>query len=292
MGEALTFEGKKRMKNLFASIFCALLLASAAQAQTLTLDRTAVEVITAGAKTRAFYPLDECYMSYKAPTLTVYDVRTASILFQGDTSLVTITGVTLWSAKLAKLNSWMLKATTTTGYTWYLPKRGLNYLYRTSDNSATVISQSTKNTLLKTHVDSIYVTGVSGVSNKLAWLRSRAQMDQIRYLRDIGETPTIAAGAAAGTSPTVAIGGGTLAGRITLTTGSSPTTTGVLCTVTLPVTFPTGTIVNITAADSDSGAHIARIFVDSTTSAFTLNASGTALSASTQYIINYSVAGY
>jgi len=280
------------MKNLFSILFCALMLASVAQAQTLTIDRTSVEVITSGAKTRAFYPLDETYLTYKAPTLTVYEARSGSILFQGDTSLVTITGVTLWSAKQTKLAAWMQRATTTTGFTYYLPKRGVNYLYRTSDNSATAIYAATKTTLLKTHLDSVTVTGVTGVSNKLAFLRSRALMDNVRYIRDVGEKPTVAAGAAAGTSPTVTIEGGSTAGRITLTTGSSPTTTGVLCTVTLPVTFPTGTIVTVTPADSDSGAHVARWFVGSTTSAFTLNASGTALSAATEYIFNYQVSGY
>jgi len=280
------------MKNLFSILLCAILLATTAQAQTLTIDRTSVEVITSGAKTRAFYPLDETYLTYKAPTLTVYEARSGSILFQGDTSLVTITGVTLWSAKQTKLAAWMQRATTTTGFTYYLPKRGVNYLYRTSDNSATAIYAATKTTLLKTHLDSVTVTGVTGVSNKLAWLRGRALMDGIRYVRDQGETPTIAAGAAAGTSPTIAIAGGSYAGKITLTTGSSPTTTGVLCTVTLPVTFPTGTIVTITAADADSGAHVARWFVASTTSTFTLNASGTALSAATEYIFNYQVSGY
>lgn len=281
------------MKNLFALCLFAFALAFTAQAQTLTLGPTSVEVITSGAKTRAFYPLDETVISVVTPVVTVKDAVTGSILFTGDTSLVTITGVTLWSSKLTKLRAWMQEATTTGGTRYFVPKRGVHYLYRLSNNNVSAIYYRGNTLLMTTHLDSLKITGVTGVSNKLAHIRGKIFMDQNRDNLDVGEAPTIAAGAAAGSSPTIAIAGGPLRGKITLTTGSSTTTTGVLFTVTLPVTYPNGVIPAITAADADSGAHAARWFADSAAgNTFTLNASGTALTAATQYVWYYSVGGY
>lgn len=280
------------MKNLFALCLFAFYLAFTGQAQTLTIGPASIEVITASAKTRAFYPLDATVITVATPTVTVKDAVTGSILFTGDTSLVTITGVTLWSAKLTKLAAWMQDATTTGGTRYFLPKRGVHYLYRLSNHAITAVYSRGGNSLVTTHIDSLKVTGVSGVSNKLSFVRGKALMDQSRDNLDIGATATIAADTSAGTSPTIAIAGGARLGKITLTTGSSPKTTGVIATVTLPVTYPTGTIVTLTPADSDSATHVARVFVTSTTSTFALNAAGTALTGATQYVWNYSIGGY
>lgn len=280
------------MKNLFALLFCAFALAFTAQAQTLTIGPASVEVITSGAKTRAFYPLDATVITVLTPVVTVKDAVSGSILFTGDTSLVTITGVTLWASKLTKLRAWMQEATTTGGTRYFIPKRGVQYLYRLSNTSISAIYARGNNLLVTTALDSLKITGVTGVSNKLAHLRSKMLMDQSRDALDVGETPTVAAGAAAGSSPTIAISGGPLCGKVTLTTGSSPTTTGILFTVTLPVTYPNACIPVVTAADSDSGSQAARWYADSAAgNTFTLNASGTALTAATQYVWFYRVGG-
>ena len=101
-----------------------------------------------------------------------------------------------------------------------------------------------------------------------------------------------AAGAAAGSSPSATIVGTGTDFRVTLTTGTTATSSGVLFTVTLPVTYPTGTIVTVTNGDSDSAAHAVRVFTTSTTSTVVLNATASALSDATAYIWNFHVAGY
>jgi hypothetical protein len=106
---------------------------------------------------------------------------------------------------------------------------------------------------------------------------------------------TIAAGAAAGTSPTIVCATshkctGT-SGTITLTVGTSPAT-GALLTITDANThtnFPDCTA-DIVLTASPYTAITGRLFTYTTT-VFTLNV-GTAPSASTSYTINYSCAGY
>lgn len=284
------------MKNVKHFVMLALLLALAtykAPAQTITVSQSALEVVTAGAGARSFYPLDAVVISYRASTAAVV-VKSAeknTTLFDGDTSEVTITGLTTWASKLTKLATWMQDATTTTGYRYFLPKRGINYRYR-SNGELTAIFDRTKETLLTTSIDSLKITGVTGASNKLTYLRGKYYLDALRDRLDVGQAATIAAGAAAGSSPTVAITAKGHSGLITVTTGSSPTTTGILATVTLPVTYPTGSFVTLTPADSDAAAHVARIFVDCAAGTFTLNLAGTALTGATEYKWTYSVTGY
>jgi len=98
---------------------------------------------------------------------------------------------------------------------------------------------------------------------------------------------TIAAGAAAGSSPTVACSSSHLcdgvSGAISLTTGSSPTT-GTLATLTFPSarTNSANCVVNASSA----GAQLTSITWNETASALTLTANA-ALSASTPYQIRY-----
>lgn len=280
------------MKRLLSLVFPLFVLAFTAQAQTLTLTPSTAEVITSGAKTRTFYDIDDVFFITKGAAVEMKSALTNTTLFDGDTSEVTITGSTLWSAKLTKLATWCQDATTTTGYRYFLPRRQVQYLYTTTGGSLRVSNIVTKNSIWTGSIDSIKVSGVTGASNKLAWLRGKAFLEGVRHRVDFGDAATIAAGAAAGSSPTIAITAKGNCGRITLTVGSSPTTTGVLCTVTLPVTYPTGTFVTLTAGDADSGAHIARVFTVGSSASFTLNASGTALTAATEYVWDYQVIGY
>lgn len=57
------------------------------------------------------------------------------------------------------------------------------------------------------------------------------------HLIGSGSTPSIAAGAGAGTSPTVAVSGADLAGVVTVTTGTTPTANAVVATITFARAF-------------------------------------------------------
>jgi len=282
------------MKRI-AFIASFLLLACMAMAQTITITPTALEVVGSGAASRAFYDLDNVFIIYRASTakVQVKELMSNNELFDGDTSEVTISGLTLWSDKETKLATWMQDATTTTGYRYFMPNRGLNYVWKNGSSTLQAVDGTTKRLIWSGTADSLKNTGVTGASNILAFLRTKKFLDAFRDHIDLGETATIAAGAAAGTSPTIAITSRGTSGKITLTTGASgATTTGVLCTVTLPVTYPTGTFVTVTPANTNAAIHVARWFVSGSTATFTLNASGTALGDATQYIWNYSVTGY
>lgn len=97
---------------------------------------------------------------------------------------------------------------------------------------------------------------------------------------------TIAAGAAAGTTPTLTVSGNKYAGTVTVTTGTSAAT-GVLATVDLKVIGANANRVVLFPADADSAAATAKVFVDSTASGFTINITGSALANSTAHIWNY-----
>lgn len=281
------------MKNLFSILFLLFALAvTTAQAQTVAITPSSLELIGTSAVTRSFYDLDDVYLKYKTGTITIYEAATGSQIFSGDTSEVTVTSASHWGAKAAKLTSWYQHVTKTDGYRYWLPKRGLQMVYKTSDTSVKLVHGVTKKLLISTALDSVKISGVTTVSNILTYLRGQYFLEGNRDRLGIGAAPTVATGAAAGTSPTATIAGTATDFKVTLTTGTTAASSGVLFTVTLPVTYPTGTIVTATNGDSDSALHAVRVFTTSTTSTVVLNATGAALSDATAYIWNFHVSGY
>lgn len=83
--------------------------------------------------------------------------------------------------------------------------------------------------------------------------------------------PTIAAGAGAGTSPTVAISGDDTAGKITITCGANPAA-GTLATVTFSGVFGNAPHVTLTAGDPASA--VAALYAGTSTSAFSVKCVG------------------
>jgi hypothetical protein len=279
------------MKNLLTLTLLALCF-SMAQATTIAITPSSVEVITTSAATRTFYDLDAVFIRYKAANVVVYNAAKSVILFDGDTSEVSVTGATHWGAKAAKLATWYQSATTTTGYRFFYPKRGVNLQYKGSTSVVKLVNDYTSNLLFETHVDSISISGITGASNKLTYFRGQYFLEGLRDRLALPNTPTIAAGAASGASPTIAVAGTGTAFKVTLTTGTTAVSSGTLWTVTLPVTYPTGTIVNVTNANANSALHSVRVFTAGTVSTVVMSATGSALSDATQYIWNVNVTGY
>lgn len=274
------------MKKTFFLSFIFALAAMLAQAQTVAITSTSVEIITPNAVTRTFYDLDDVYLAYKTGKFTIYDVNTGTQLFYGDTSEVAVAGALIYSAKATKLARWYQSCTHTNGYRYFMPRRDVSYLYRGATSVIRFLNKETKKTLLETHVDSVTVSGVSGASAKLTWLRNQAFLEATRNAGGLPELPTVAAGAAAGSGATATLVGCGNGVTVTLTTGTTATNSGVLFTVTLPYTALTGIVPDVDAGDADAAAHKVRWFSTATTTTIVLNATGTALSDSTAYVFH------
>jgi hypothetical protein len=111
-------------------------------------------------------------------------------------------------------------------------------------------------------------------------------------------SPTIAAGAGAGTSPTVSlVNGSDQAGLINVTTGTSPTASSVVATITFGLPFvlvPRSVILTPANAATAALSGAGQVWANSaglTTALFTLNAGTTPLAASTAYAWWYQVMG-
>jgi hypothetical protein len=105
--------------------------------------------------------------------------------------------------------------------------------------------------------------------------------------------PTAVAGAGAGTGPTTSLNANSndLSGYLSVTTGSSPTASAIVATLTYGTayaTLPKCLLAPANAAASAlSGAANVYIPLTSSESAFTVNANTTALAASTLYTWGY-----
>lgn len=277
-------------------LFTLLLLASVfatADAQTISITNTSVELIGSNSVTRSFYDLDKCYLTYNNGIVKLFDAAANTQLFSGDTTAVTVTSSTTWAAKRTALSRWYWRATDTNGNTFFLPRKEVNYIYKTSDNTVKAVNELSKKILFQGPLDSL-VLGVSGVSNKLAFLRAQQYLDGARNEYFYPEVPTVAVGAAAGSGATATITGTANAMRVTIVTGTSTTSTGVLATITLPNTYPNGTI-PVGSQSVQLGTGVTGVVFTGDTdnkNRFTINAPGTALTANTSYTFNVVVAGY
>jgi len=277
-------------------LFTLLLLASVfatAEAQTISITNTSVELIGSNSVTRSFYDLDKCYLTYNNGIVKLFDAAANTQLFSGDTTAVTITGSTTWAAKRTALSRWYWRATDTNGNTFFLPRKEVNYIYKTSDNSVKAVNELSKKILFQGPLDSL-VLGVSGVSNKLGFLRAQQYLDGARnefFYPEIS-TATIGATAGPGASVTVEGTGNTLV--VTLVTGSSVSSTGVLATINLPNTYPNGVIPVPSPGNQAAAPEFTKVFFqgEANKNQFTIRAAGTALTTSTTYKFNVVVAGY
>jgi hypothetical protein len=102
-----------------------------------------------------------------------------------------------------------------------------------------------------------------------------------------GKTTTIAAGAGAGTSATVSLTSATdLKGTISVTTGTTPSASSVVATVSFGTAYQSGPVCQVTPASASAMGTI--YSPPAGTGSFTLNAGATALAASTSYTYSYS----
>lgn len=107
-------------------------------------------------------------------------------------------------------------------------------------------------------------------------------------------TPGIAAGAGAGTSPTVGATGKDQAGQISVLTGSSPTASAVVATLTFANTWGATPNIILTPANAAAAALSgnAAVFISSPgTGSFAVSVGSTQLGAATTYLWNYFVIG-
>lgn len=103
--------------------------------------------------------------------------------------------------------------------------------------------------------------------------------------------PAIAAGTGAGTSPTVSLTGGDLNGVITVTTGTLPTASGVVVTVTYHSAYDNDTYPILQPANSLTAllTGATMVFTTGSTTTFTITAGTGGLAAATTYIWYYHV---
>jgi len=103
---------------------------------------------------------------------------------------------------------------------------------------------------------------------------------------------TIAAGAGSGTGASGSVSGNDMAGKIDITTGSSPSTSATIVTITFNAAYASAPTVILTPGNAASAALTGgtQVFISSTsTTNFIVLSGSTALSASTQYIWYYHV---
>ncbi len=122
----------------------------------------------------------------------------------------------------------------------------------------------------------LYITDVNGKRDVLT----------IGQIKAAGDSGAIAAGAAAGTGPTISVDWGYGCATVTLTTGTSPTT-GDLFTLTFPHTFATRAYAFLQGANDNAATYVGRnLGVTTSTSNVLVRAPLTAPAASTQYVIH------
>jgi len=157
-------------------------------------------------------------------------------------------------------------------------------------SSGTLLPTPRNGTFEYDNVDLLFT--INSTRKKVAF---QGDNTMITHLIGSGSAPTISAGAGAGTGPTVAISGTDLAGYITITTGTLPTVSAVVATVTFNNSYTsTPKTVIVTAANANAAALAGTTssFVDQagiTAAKFDLTAGSAGLTATLVYKFYYMV---
>ena len=107
-----------------------------------------------------------------------------------------------------------------------------------------------------------------------------------------GSAPSITAGAGAGTSPTVSLSGDDMSGTITVTTGTLPTGSATVATITYGLVFPNNSYASLYPANAVTAAlGSLMVYTTGSTTNFTLTAPSAGLAAATTYKWVYRVGG-
>lgn len=142
-------------------------------------------------------------------------------------------------------------------------------------------------------VDLVFYAGSTATPTEQ--LRLNPSGATVKHLVGGTPAPTIAAGAGAGTGPTVTVTGTDLGGYITVTTGTLPTLSAVVATITFNTAYTTAPrVVQITPAGPNAAllSGVNMVYVDQsniTTTTFPLTAGTTALTATTTYKWYYTI---
>jgi len=117
----------------------------------------------------------------------------------------------------------------------------------------------------------------------------------VKHIIGSSSAPTIAAGTGAGTSPTVSISGNDLIHKVTITTGTSPTASATVATITFNVAYGVAPKIILTPVNSAAAAlnGTAQIYVDdasTTTTVYVIKVGSGGLTASTTYLFYAQIA--
>lgn len=263
------------------------------QASSVTINLQTVEVIQTGFTKRTFAKLGDMRIVYRTSNeaFELQSAETLEKLWGGDIDSVTISGASTAAQKLAFLRTCMLEATTTNGYRVFMGRNDLQFFFTAATNRMDVKWGSNKQPLWFGHIDSLQIGALSGASAKLAYTRLVNRWRSQDLLPNTSAA-TIAAGAAAGSSPTVTVAGDAFSGKVTVVIGASGATTGVLATITTKVTAPTGYRVVLTPRDDNASAHFIRIKVTDSATTWVLNVHTTALTTGGTYTWDYVATPY
>jgi hypothetical protein len=273
------------MKNKFFALCLMFAWASTLTAQTLTFTAGLAEVSTSTTK-NDLYNSDELYYIYNTSTggFEARLVETRAIVYAANISTVTISGISTAAAKITWLENTHVKANTGV-YNVLVPKNGLSVRYRVSVKKAELAGRYSmgKSPLWYGHIDSVKTSeSDNSTALRLAALRKMVRPGVTTNLSNsTSGLATIVAGAAAGTGPTVSIDGDNLSGEITINTGSSTTTTGIIATITFPVACPNKCYLFLEESGAASALEDNDVSVTTTSNTGVLSASGNALTAST-----------
>ena len=154
-----------------------------------------------------------------------------------------------------------------------------------TDQSA-MLFDLTSAALMTTPIAGSYEVDSNGV-HYITDVNAKRDVVLVGQVKTGGDSGAVAAGAAAGTGPTIdSVVWGNGAVRITFTSGTTPTT-GTILTITYPHTFANRSFAFLQAANAISGAYWGRnSYTTCTASQVTISTNGTTLTASTQYAVD------
>lgn len=202
-----------------------------------------------------------------------------------------------------------VSAITSSNYAGYFQAfSGIGVYARQTGTLATIIGNPVLNVLRDLTLNTYDATGALIKANDTALSSApllqlqrnsvdQFSIDKVGHLICPGTAPGIVGGLGAGTSPTVSISGSDVGGTISITTGSGPSGTATVATITFNTAYgatPRSVIITPAGPNSAALSGSGMVYEDSASrlpASFVLKVGSSALAGTTLYLFNYYVVG-
>lgn len=225
-----------------------------------------------------------------------YDINDKAVSGLGFDLTLAISGAVTLTTVQASHSPWIFNGTPSGTITITVPAKtfvktlsnntGQNLTFTTGSGATVTVATGVK-AIIYSDGTNIYLVSSSALS--FSGNLDVAGTISAYHFKGTTSAPSITAGTGSGTGGSCSVSGTDASGQITINTGTAPSSSATICTLTYSTTYGSTARIVISSANAASAALLGSLYADSNNANFAVYSTTPALSGSSTYKLNYLV---